>query len=192
MASVLSLTCGAKMWIREALPSDCHALGELHAASWRIAYRGALSDAFLDTDVVADRCSLWVRQMARPEPGQRIFITGTGDTMAGFCCVLSEHDPVQGAYLNNIHVLQTDQRSGYGRALLHAAASACLPAQADTGLYLFVLQSNHAAQAFYTRFGGVINGTESWDAPDGNTIPAFRMHWASVRALVEATATQPR
>lgn len=176
------------MWIRPALAADAAVLGELHAANWRLAYRGALSDAFLDTDVVSNRREFWQARLAQPAPGQQVFLCGNHETASGFCCVFADHDPALGAFLNNLHVMAAVQRRGQGRALLHAAATACLASEPDRGMFLFVLQGNLAAQAFYTRFGARITGSEEWDAPGGGRIPLFKMHWPSLQALAEATA----
>ncbi|MEN3110889.1 GNAT family N-acetyltransferase [Uliginosibacterium paludis] len=175
------------MWIRQALQTDAAVLGELHAASWRLAYRGALSDEFLDTDVVSNRREFWEARLAQPEPSQQVFLSGNEAGATGFCCVFGDHAPALGAFLNNLHVMASAQRQGYGRALLHAAATSSLASAPDRGMFLFVLQGNLAAQAFYTRFGARMAGTEQWDAPGGGRIPLFKMHWPSLRALADAT-----
>ena len=46
----LNLTL-AFMHLRTANQSDIQAIASLHAASWRHAYRGALSDAYLAGDI---------------------------------------------------------------------------------------------------------------------------------------------
>ena len=43
------------MTIRLALSAECQAIADLHAASWRFAYRGALSEEYLASDIMADR-----------------------------------------------------------------------------------------------------------------------------------------
>jgi hypothetical protein len=53
--------------IRIAEPRDTNAIAELHAASWRSAYRGMFADAYLDGDVVQERRQCW-RKLATVLP----------------------------------------------------------------------------------------------------------------------------
>jgi hypothetical protein len=54
---------------RAARPDDAEKVALLHADSWRRHYRGAYADSFLDSDVVADRRSVWF--VAARRPGQQ-------------------------------------------------------------------------------------------------------------------------
>jgi ribosomal protein S18 acetylase RimI-like enzyme len=58
----------------------------------------------------------------------------------------------KGFYLQDVYVLPEDRRRGVGRALMAAAARACI---ADGGCYLFwnALVGNQAGRAFYRRIG---------------------------------------
>jgi hypothetical protein len=51
---------------RAATPHDIEAIARLHADSWRRHYRGALPDAYLDGDLVAERLSVWTDRL-RPQ-----------------------------------------------------------------------------------------------------------------------------
>lgn len=52
----------------------------MHAASWRDAYRGVLRDAYLDSEVIADRNAVWLlievaaRETARRHPDERVYL----------------------------------------------------------------------------------------------------------------------
>jgi len=50
--------CILMVKIRFARLEDAQAIAELHAESWRYAYRGALSDEYLSGDIIADRLKL--------------------------------------------------------------------------------------------------------------------------------------
>lgn len=54
------------MNIRRATYQDVGSIADLHAASWRYAYRGALSEKFLAGDIVADRKTLWEQRLSQP------------------------------------------------------------------------------------------------------------------------------
>lgn len=175
------------MMIRAATTSDSHAIATLHAASWRYAYRGALSDDYLAGDVVSDRRQLWESRLAEPTERQRVLLVEDREHLLGFACVYVGEDPQWGSYLNNIHVVQAAQGKGIGRLLLNATAEACSRSDAER-LYLWVLQSNTKAQGFYARHGGKSTGTDIWEAPGGTTAPLFRLSWDSVVRLQEQTA----
>ena len=58
-------------------------------------------------------------------------------------------------------------------------------------LYLWVLESNHSARAFYDSLGGMPTGTgRSCDG--GADLPALRYSWADLGDLVERSAPRKR
>ncbi|MBI5268002.1 MAG: GNAT family N-acetyltransferase, partial [candidate division Zixibacteria bacterium] len=59
------------MRFRIATPADAPAIAELHAASWRTAYRGVLSDTYLDGNIIDERTAVWHSRLTSPEPHQR-------------------------------------------------------------------------------------------------------------------------
>jgi len=176
------------MLIRTALQSDCAAIAELHASSWRSAYRGALSDEYLAGDVEQDRRQLWESRLTEPPKHQHVYVAADGDRLIGFACLYGNENAKLGSFLNNIHVSQAAQGRGIGASLLHATAELCTQLYSEVGLYLSVIQSNTKAQAFYTRYGAKNVGTAVWHAPGGTDAPLLRFAWESPRALQEATA----
>ena len=54
---------------READAQDAAAIAQLHAESWRSAYRGILSDDYLDNQVQSERASLWQSRFAERPAG---------------------------------------------------------------------------------------------------------------------------
>jgi ribosomal protein S18 acetylase RimI-like enzyme len=177
------------MLIRAATQSDCLAMAQLHAASWRFAYRGALSDEYLASDdLVSDRWRHWESLLATPAKHQHVFICEHDNQLIGFACMYGNENDQWGSFLNNIHVAQAAQGRGAGASLLHAIAELCTRLYGQVGLYLYVIQSNTNAQGFYARYGAKNVGTDVWHAPDGTVAPLFRFAWQSPRALQEATA----
>jgi hypothetical protein len=110
---------------RLANPADAAAVAQLHAESWRRHYRGAYSDAFLDGDVVADRLEVWTQRLQAPDP-RRCTILAEEGRLVGFANTFFDHDPTWGALLARPEA---------------------------TGLYLWVLEQNRDAQAFYEACG---------------------------------------
>ena len=138
---------------RLARPADAEAVAELHAESWRRHYRGAYSDAFLDGDVVADRLAVWTGLLREPDPGRRT-IVAEDRGLVGFASTLFDDDPVWGALLDNLHVAEGHRRRGIASRLLALTAAAVVRRPEGTGLYLWVLEQNVEAQAFYEARGG--------------------------------------
>ncbi len=176
------------MNFRRANLSDAPAIAALHAASWRHAYKGALSDDYLEHHADADRQKLWLGRLQAPLEGQSVLLAEQGDELQGFACVFTQDHPQWGALLDNIHVALPHQRSGLGTALLQQAAQCCAEQAPRSGLYLWVLQSNLPAQHFYRKLGASVCGDDVWQPPGGGAVPRFRMAWPSAAALLAAAS----
>jgi GNAT superfamily N-acetyltransferase len=176
------------MLIRTATASDCSAIAELHASSWKFSYRDALSDEYLSGDVVSERRRFWEPRLASSAEHQHVFVAEENDELAGFACVLGDENSQWGSCLNNIHVTQAMQGRRVGASLLHAVARVCENRHSQSGLYLWVVQSNTKAQAFYTRYGARHAESGVWNAPDGTVAPLFLFAWDSPQAICVATA----
>jgi GNAT superfamily N-acetyltransferase len=135
-----------------AFPADAQAVAALHADSWRRHYRGAYSDAFLDGDVAAERLVVWAERLREPDPDSHTIVAIDRDGMVGFAHTVFEVDPRWGALLDNLHVVAGEKRRGIGSRLLSMTAEAVLAR--GTGLYLWVLEQNVDARAFYEACGG--------------------------------------
>ena len=151
---------------RLAGPADAKAVANLHADSWRRHYRGAYSDAFLDGDLVADRLAVWTDRLREPDP-RRCTILVEDRSLVGFSHALFACDSTWGAMLDNLHVSDGHRRRGIASRLLALTAEAVLERTERTGLYLWVLEQNVEAQAFYEARGGRCVGRELVSPPGG-------------------------
>jgi GNAT superfamily N-acetyltransferase len=151
---------------RLAGPADAEAVAKLHADSWRRHYRGAYSDAFLDGDVVVDRRAVWTDLLREPDP-HRFTILAEAGCLVGFANTLFDEDPTWGALLDNLHVADAYKRRGVGSRLLELTAEAVTELPRSTGLYLWVLEQNADAQAFYRARGGRCVGRAVVSPPGG-------------------------
>jgi ribosomal protein S18 acetylase RimI-like enzyme len=138
---------------RRARPADAAAIAHLHADSWRRHYRGAYSDEFLDGDVVADRLSVWTERIREPDPDRCTILAEHGG-LVGFAHTILDEDPRWGALLDNLHVAGSHQRRGIGSRLLALTARAVVERSERSALYLWVLEQNLEARAFYQARGG--------------------------------------
>ena len=153
----------AGLHFRPAGHDDAEAIAALHADSWRRHYRGAYSDAFLDGDVAADRLVVWSARLRKEDPGSCTIVAIDDGKLAGFAHAIFGHDPAWGALLDNLHVARTHRRRGVGARLLALARER----SSSTGLYLWVLEQNTEAQAFYEACGGACAGRAAVEPPGG-------------------------
>ena len=175
---------------RLARPSDAEAIAALHADSWRRHYRGAYSDDFLDGDVVADRLAVWNERLREPDP-RRCTVVAEDRGLVGFANAFFDDDPTFGALLDNLHVADGHKRRGVGTRLLALVAQAVLARPKPTGLYLWVLEQNMEAQAFYESRGGICVDRCPVEPPGGiasrvTGSPAkLRYVWSAPSVLLE-------
>ena len=177
------------MNIRPATTADAALIAELHAASWRVAYRNVLKDAYLDGDILSERVALWNERMYAPDEGQHILIAESDGEAVGFTCVYVDHDAEWGNFVDNLHVRQAHWRAGIGAALMVETARLCRAHARSRGMYLWVLESNDRARRFYERMGAAIDGHELWHPPDGSELPALRCVWRDVDSLLPRANT---
>jgi ribosomal protein S18 acetylase RimI-like enzyme len=176
--------------LRDATSSDAEAIAALHADSWRRNYRGAYDDAFLDGDVDEERLGVWTERLTDPSPDSQVTIVAEHDgAVVGFAHTIFDADAEWGALLDNLHVVHHLKGQGLGRRLVERTARAVVERRPGSGLYLWVLEQNTAAQAFYDALGGTRIGREiRGPVPGGGTAPAFRYAWPDPRRLLEPRA----
>lgn len=140
---------------RQAGPGDAPAVAALHADSWQRHYRGGFSDDFLDGDAADYLATEWAGRLADPSPRARTILAEHDGELVGFSHTRLAEDPAWGALIDNLHVRFSVKRQGIGSRLLARTASAVVESAPSSGLYLWVLELNVTAQAFYSARGGV-------------------------------------
>jgi GNAT superfamily N-acetyltransferase len=160
----------ASVRFRAACPEDARAIAGLHADSWRRHYRGAFSDAFLDGNVTGYLLRVWAGRTGTPDPRVRTILAERDGQVVGLAHTLLDADPTWGALLDNLHVAHGLKRHGIGTRLLALTRQAVRDGSPSSGLYLWVLEQNSAAQAFYAAQGGVC--VERADVPPPGGDPA--------------------
>jgi GNAT superfamily N-acetyltransferase len=153
-------------------------IAPLHAASWKSTYRGIFSDEYLDHMVDEDRLSHWrkhVRELA--ENDGEIFLARLQDAPVGFLCI-ERPDPLnvrmQGAYVNNLHVLPHIKGQGIGTGLLERGA-AWAKARGFTEMMLFCFEDNVAARRFYQSNGWHVVERLMSEVPGGSLAAELRL-----------------
>ena len=158
----------AGLTYRTARPGDAQAIAGLHADSWRRHYRGAYTDAFLDDEAATVLGDMWAGHFAAPDPATRTILAERDGRLVGLAHTILGRDPTWGALLHNLHVSYDLKRQGVGTMLLALTARAVLDAAPASGLYLWVLEQNAAARAFYEARGGSCVEHKPAGAPGGD------------------------
>jgi len=169
--------------LREARPEDASAIAALHAESWRSAYRGILTEDYLEGEIESDRARYWKTFLAHENPGDLVILAEGQEGLEGFIA-LNDEEPGYDALIENLHVDPARRGSGLGRRLL---AEACrrLIAQGKSSACLWVFDDNAAAFAFYLRLGGRVDKkTSDPDAPPSEA--DSRIGWRDLPALMAA------
>jgi GNAT superfamily N-acetyltransferase len=171
--------------LREATQHDAAAIARLHADSWRSAYRGMLSDDYLDHRVYPERAALWQRRFFESTENPFFAILAEMESnLAGFACVFPDHDPTYGAFLDNLHVVPHRTGQGIGRRLLAAVAEHLLADERRGGLYLWVIAKNSRARQFYSKAGALEVECVALPMPDGSRQDEVRCYWPDPACLL--------
>jgi hypothetical protein len=180
----------AGLTYRSARTGDAPAIAGLHADSWRRHYRGAYTDTFLDDEAASFLGDMWTGRFAAPDPQARTILAERDGTVVGLAHAILGSDPAWGALLDNLHVSYGLKRQGVGTRLLALSARAVLDAAPSSGLYLWVLEQNAAARAFYEARGGSRVGHRPVGAPGGEAARlnggpvGLRMAWPDPSRLL--------
>ena len=174
--------------LREAVAEDWPAIASLQTATWRFAYRGILSDSYLDDELEEDRRILWRGRFENGISPDQVTILAEpaagGDPLA-FACILAGYDR-WGSLVDNLHVRPDVLRQGLGRKVLREAASRLTGgAHANMPVHLTVYERNRRAIGAYERYGGRLVERPTKVQPDGGTYHLRRYLWDGPGALVE-------
>lgn len=145
------------MEIRYLRPDDDrNAVSRVYEESWKHAYRGIISDSYLDS-IPAGR---WASNLDRQ--GMRsMVLTVEGEIVgtSGFCPARAEDMRGWGEIVS-IYFLPEYMGRGYGGQLMRAVIGE-LSKMGFENIYLWVLEKNHRARRFYEKLGF---------RPDGGTV----------------------
>jgi GNAT superfamily N-acetyltransferase len=175
---------------RTAVRGDAKAIAALHADSWQRHYRIAYTDHFLEDEAPGFLLDIWTERFTRSGPGTRTILAETGGSLVGLAHTVLDENPTWGALLDNLHVVYGLKRQGIGSQLLSLTARAVLAERPGSGLYLWVLEKNVNARAFYDARGGTCVEARAVLPPGGdqarlNGKPiGLRYAWSDPSALL--------
>lgn len=156
------------MIIRRAAVGDAHGIAEVHVRSWQTAYRGLMPQAVLDALSVEQREEGWRSILADPARAEGTLIAERDGRVLGWAGfgTARDEDPVGTGELWGIYALPEEWSSGVGHALI-AAVERELADAGHSIAYLWVLDGNERASAFYERHGWIDDGgTKIEERPD--------------------------
>lgn len=144
-----------EIFVRNAVPEDCCALGEIMAVSFRSAFGGFISQETLDRCAVAENCAGLLASL----PKEMTTLTGWVDGKLMGLLVYSK-GPDGSAEIEAIHSLPESWGTGLGAAMLDFA----LKGRA-AGLWAF--EKNARARRFYEKHGFAFTGERRISEFDG-------------------------
>jgi ribosomal protein S18 acetylase RimI-like enzyme len=144
-----------EIFVRNAVPEDCGALGEIMAVSFRSAFGGFISRKTLDRCAVAENCAGLLASL----PKEMTTVAGCVDGKLMGLLVCSEH-PDGRAEIEAIHSLPESWGTGLGAAMLDFALRG-----RSAGLWAF--EENRRARRFYEKHGFAFTGERRISEFDG-------------------------
>ena len=163
--------------VRQALPSDGAAMGQIHVAAWRSAYVGVISDSYLEGLDATTFGLRWEASLRESTGGSTVLVVLRDDGVVAMCAVgpfrgRAEPDDPTG----ELWMLNADPSSfGTGAAVaLHSAALQTLAEQGHRSAALWVVDRNPRARRFYEREGWATDGVERDAEFGGSTIHELR------------------
>jgi ribosomal protein S18 acetylase RimI-like enzyme len=157
--------------------NDCDAIAELHARSWKEAYRGMLSDHYLDYKVDDDRLQTWRSRFAKPKYNQKVICVRKSQRIVAFACAFFCDDDEHGTFIDNLHVAAECRNQGLGAVLVRRVINMSIEQYEESRVFLWVLASNQSAINFYERIGGTRIEEAYWTPPDGGNYLKYRYVW---------------
>lgn len=132
---------------------DKFAISRIYEESWKFAYRDIIPKSFLESIPVGN----WVPHLA--QAGRNSLVIVEGGALVGTSSYgpsrFSDFDDF--GEIMSIYLLPQYMGKGYGRQLLHAAVGECT-ALGYHDLFLWVLEENFRARAFYEKAGFTRSG----------------------------------
>lgn len=169
-----------------ATTNDIRDIANLHAQSWQIHYKGILEDEYLSNEVVNDRMALWTDRLENQSNNQYLLLARSNGQLLGFACTFLNEDPIWGSFMDNLHVSFDYKGQGIGRELMKRTASHVLNQGNNSKLYLWVLQKNPAAIAFYEKLGGQKRDLALFKNPGGGQSHVYRYYWPDVKVCLDS------
>jgi GNAT superfamily N-acetyltransferase len=166
--------------IREATPGDAEAIANVHVRAWRAAYRGQLTDEYLDGLRPEDRLPQHRDSLEHPREGWRTWVVEEAGRVVGFAVTGPSEDADADQRTGEVYAiyLEPDRMgTGVGRSLF-AHAVDDLRERGFGSATLWVLESNERTRRFYEAAGWRPDGASTAERVDCEMRPTVRYRTA--------------
>lgn len=177
--------------IRVAEASDAAGIARVHEATWKEAYRGILSDAYLDSLSHKRLAARWQATLdhRKDDLDEQVFVAVQGRTVIGFLTMGASREAFAPweSEVGMIYVLKSHRGAGIGRVLMKAAADHSIRrGMFSTGLW--VLRDNGGGRDFYEALKGEPKGRKT-DSVGGQLVQLVAYWWSDAAALADRSTT---
>lgn len=162
--------------VRPATVEDAAGIARVHTESWQHAYRGLMSQAFLDALSIDARTRFWEHGVANPLPRAVTLVAVLDNRIVGFCSCGPSLDASMTDTTGEVAAIYVDpamSRRGIGRMLMDAAVSH-LAGQGFRNAVLWVLRDNAIGRGFYDRYGWTPDGATKIESIGGTEVTEAR------------------
>lgn len=156
--------------VRPPVLADARALGPLHNHVWRTAYAGLMPEDYLrerDDDAAVQRWEETISGLdtqGTDARGRTTLVAAVAGNIVGFLTVGPGRDA---GMSNRLELMALNVHSDFhGMGVARALTEAGLP---DGPSYLWVLDGNDGALAFYRKLGYQLDGATKTHEPTGTT-----------------------
>ena len=151
------------MQIRKLRPGDdLFAVSRVYEESWREAYRGLLPQEYLNSIPLGK----WVPYLEQAGRESLLLLEGEKIVGTASCCASRTPELAGWGEIVSLYLLPEYWGNGWGKALLSAAVKQ-LESMGYRDLFLWVLEGNQRARAFYERMGFHPSGAYTEDEIGG-------------------------
>ncbi len=171
------MSCEGTITVLPATPDDAFAVAWVHVASWQVAYRGLMPEAFLAGLSVERREASWRQSLARPAARSATLAARAGETVIGFASVGPSRDEGAGPEAGELYAIYVEPACwgvGAGRLLMDRALER-LRAEGFRAATLWVLEENARAIGFYAKAGWAPDGSRRTETMGGAELREIRL-----------------
>jgi GNAT superfamily N-acetyltransferase len=148
--------------IRTVLPEEAYEYTACHIACWRSAYKGIISDDFLDNMLANQKmiAKEWMQILGEPSD-YKFFCAVLERKIVGrlILCKSQDEDKPASGQINAFYLLEQCWHKGYGRQMMDYAIIT-LKRMGYHEIILWVLEENIRARRFYEKCGFLFNGAK--------------------------------
>ena len=146
--------------IRPANINDAEGIAKIHVGTWQFAYKGQLSDDYLDSLSVEKRTERWKEILNKPQLDNWSLVAELNGQIVGFCTVGKSRDEDADSKIGELWAIYIDPQymdKGIGTALMNEGLK-ILKGKGFNKATLWVLESNDKTRGFYEAKGWTTDG----------------------------------